>query len=111
MAKIKPAPVPSAVPVGNIMPGAPTAAPAAEANGKPAKNKTVCPVGRADFMAKAPPLEVVIDGRKFVAGPREFSTRSLGYNVSDKFTALVDGKVVTYQIGLNITAVGSKELP
>ncbi len=96
-----PAPVPetNGVPVAQVAP---------PSNGKP---KTTCPVSRATYLDKAPAIEVMIDGNKFVAGPREFSTGSLGYNVSGKYTATVDGKVVTYQVGLNVTAVGSKELP
>lgn len=75
----------------------------------PDVKKTTFPLSRQDYLTKAPPLRVTIGGHEFVAGPREFSTKSLGYNLSGKFTAVVDGKVVTYQVGLNVTAVSSKD--
>jgi len=73
--------------------------------------KTACPVTRAQFTAKAGNVEVVIAGVKFFMAPKEFSTGSLGWNLSDKVTVLVDGVPVKFQVGLNLTAIGSKELP
>jgi hypothetical protein len=73
--------------------------------------KTTCPVSRGEFTEKAKPLEVVIDGNKMIAAPREFSTGSLGWNISNKTTLMIGDKPVTVQIGLNVTVVGSKELP
>jgi hypothetical protein len=73
--------------------------------------KTICPVTRQRFKGKAKPVEVIIDGTKMIAAAREFSTGSLGWNISSKMTIQVDGEPVTVQVGLNLTIVGSKELP
>jgi hypothetical protein len=73
--------------------------------------KTTCPVSREQFKASAKPIEVVIDGNKMIGAPREFTTGSLGWNISNKMTIMIDGKPVTVQVGLNLTIVGSKELP
>ena len=73
--------------------------------------KTVCPVTRKEFIEKAKPVEVVIDGNKMIGAPREFATGSLGWNISSKMTLMVGDKPVTVQVGLNLTLVGSKELP
>ena len=73
--------------------------------------KTTCPVSRKDFKEKAKAVEVVIDGTKFIAEPREFSTGSLGWNINGKMTIKIGDTPVTVQVGLNLTLVGSKELP
>ncbi|MBI3821967.1 MAG: hypothetical protein HY289_04720 [Planctomycetes bacterium] len=73
--------------------------------------KTTCPVSRAQFKEKAKPIEVIIDGNKMIAVNREFSTHSLGWNISNKMTIMVGDTPVTVQVGLNLTIVGSKELP
>ena len=73
--------------------------------------KTTCPVSRQRFKEKAKSVEVVIDGNKMIAAAREFSTGSLGWNISNKMTIEIDGTAVTVQVGLNLTIVGSKELP
>jgi hypothetical protein len=73
--------------------------------------KTICPVSRKEFKEKAKPVEVVIDGNKLVGAAREFSTGSLGWNISNKMTLQVGDKSVTVQVGLNLTIVGSKDLP
>jgi hypothetical protein len=74
--------------------------------------KTVCPISRADFMAKARPVKVVInDLPALTAAVRQFSTGSLGWYLNGKATIDVDGTPVQVQIGMNLTVVGSKELP
>lgn len=73
--------------------------------------KTTCPVSRQHFKEHAKPVEVVIDGTKMQAMNREFSTGSLGWNISSKMTIQVGGTPVTVQVGLNLTIVGSKDLP
>jgi hypothetical protein len=73
--------------------------------------KTSCPITRAEFHQKAQPVTVVIDGVTFPAEVKEFSTGSLGWNINGKTTVDVGGKKVSVQIGLNLTIVGSKELP
>ncbi len=73
--------------------------------------KTACPVSRAEFAAQARPLPVQIGDKTYTAVPKEFSTGSLGWNINDKVVIDIGGKPVTVQIGLNLTVVGSKELP
>lgn len=73
--------------------------------------KTACSITRADFNAHAQPLEVTIAGIPMVADVKEFSTGSLGWNTNTKVTLRVGEKPVNVQVGLNITIVGSKELP
>jgi len=73
--------------------------------------KSSCPITRADFVAKAKPVTVMINGATLLAEKKEFSTGSLGWYLNGKTTIDVDGTPVTVQIGLNLTIVGSKELP
>lgn len=76
-----------------------------------AKAKTVCPITRPDFKAHARPIEVVINDQKMLAEVKEFSTGSLGWYLNGKASVKVGDKLVTVQIGMNLTIVGSKELP
>jgi hypothetical protein len=46
-----------------------------------------------------------------IAEVKEFSTGSLGWYLNGKTTVEVGGTPVSVQIGLNLTIVGSKELP
>ena len=73
--------------------------------------KTTCPITRAQFRAKAKPVPVTIAGATHEAEVKEFSTGSLGWYLNGKTTIDVDGTPVSVQIGLNLTIVGSKELP
>ena len=73
--------------------------------------RSACPISRADFHAKAKPITVIINGREFTAAVKEFSTGSLGWNINEKTTIDIDGTPVSVQIGLNLTIIGSKELP
>ena len=73
--------------------------------------KTTCPISRPDFRAKAKPLTVSINGQNLEAEVKEFSTGSLGWYLNTKVTVEIDGVRVPVQIGLNLTLVGSKELP
>ena len=73
--------------------------------------KTTCPITREQFRAKAKAIDVTINGASIPAVVKEFSTGSLGWNINGKTTIEVDGTPVTVQIGLNLTIVGSKELP
>lgn len=73
--------------------------------------KTTCPITRAQFRGKAEPVKVVIDGKEVEAEVKEFSTGSLGWYLNTKISLEVDGVRVPVQIGLNLTIVGSKELP
>lgn len=73
--------------------------------------KSTCPITRDQFRTKAKNVEVAIDGKTFIAIPKEFSTNSLGWNVNEKITIQIDGVPVMVQVGMNMTIVGSKELP
>ncbi len=73
--------------------------------------KTICPVSRNQFVEGAKPVEVIIDGNKFSASVKEFSTGSLGWYLNGKTSVQINGVPVAVQIGLNLTIVGSKELP
>ena len=73
--------------------------------------KTTCPITHQQFVDGAKPVEVLINGNKMTAHPKEFSTGSLGWYLNEKMDVEVDGHEVKVQIGLNLTIVGSKELP
>lgn len=70
-----------------------------------------CPITRKHFQEHAKPIEVTINGVPLIAEVKEFSTGSLGWNISNKTAINVGGTPVSVQIGLNLTIVGSKELP
>lgn len=74
--------------------------------------KTVCPISRADFSAKAKPVTIKIDNDEAISVPvKEFSTGSLGWYLNRKVEIDVGGVKVPVQVGLNLTIVGSKDLP
>lgn len=73
--------------------------------------KTTCPINREQFRQAAKPVEVVINGIPLIAEVKEFSTGSLGWYLNGKATVRVGDTPVSVQIGLNLTIVGSKELP
>ncbi len=73
--------------------------------------KTTCPVTRDEFRKHATPVTVTINGVPLQAVVKEFSTGSLGWFLNGKTNIDVGGKSVTVQIGMNLTVVGSKELP
>ncbi len=73
--------------------------------------KTTCPITRDDFRKKAKPVKVLINGVEQDAEVKEFSTGSLGWYLNSKISIEVDGIRVPVQIGMNLTIVGSKELP
>ena len=73
--------------------------------------KSTCPITRAEFREKAKPITVVINNVPQQAEVKEFSTGSLGWYLNGKMTIDVDGKLVSVQIGMNLTIIGSKELP
>lgn len=71
--------------------------------------KTACPVSRAQFVEKAEPLKVVINGQELLAEVKQFSTGSFGWYLNGKILVALDGKTVAVQVGMNLTVVGSKE--
>lgn len=75
-------------------------------------NKTTCPVSRSQFMAHAKPITVRLGETDMLqAAVKQFSTNSLGWYTNGKITVYVDGKAVQVQVGITLTAIGSKELP
>jgi hypothetical protein len=73
--------------------------------------KSTCPISRAQFRAHAKPITVTIGTVPQVAEVKEFSTGSLGWYLNGKTTIEINGVPVAVQIGMNLTIVGSKELP
>ena len=70
-----------------------------------------CPVTRVEFRKEAQPLKVEVNGIPMIAEVKEFSTGSLGWYLNSKSVVDLGGKQVTVQIGMNITLIGSKDLP
>jgi hypothetical protein len=73
--------------------------------------KTSCPITRDEFRTSAKAIKVTIGEVPLMAEVKEFSTGSLGWYLNGKTTVEVNGKPVSVQIGMNLTIVGSKELP
>jgi hypothetical protein len=73
--------------------------------------KTTCPISRTEFRHKAKAVTVTIGNVPLQADVKEFSTGSLGWYLNGKTTIDVGGTPVSVQIGMNLTIVGSKELP
>jgi len=73
--------------------------------------KTSCPITRAQFRTGAQPVRIVINGQQYDVPAKEFSTGSLGWYLNEKIRIEIDGVQVVAQIGMNLTIVGSKELP
>nr|AYM52989.1 hypothetical protein [Myxococcus fulvus] len=71
--------------------------------------KSPCPVSLSQFIEKAEPLKVSINGQELLAEVKSFSTGSFGWYINGKTTVTVDGKLLSVQIGMNLTVVGSKE--
>jgi hypothetical protein len=73
--------------------------------------KTTCPVSRKEFTEHAKAVEITLNGQAMRVPVKEFSTGSLGWYLNNKINMELNGKDVTVQIGLNLTIVGSKDLP
>jgi len=71
--------------------------------------KSPCPVSQTQFLEKAEPLKVTINGQDMIAAVKAFSTGSFGWYLNGKTTVTVDGKALSVQIGMNLTVVGSKD--
>jgi hypothetical protein len=66
---------------------------------------------REKFAAKAPRVQVVIDGKTHDVDPKEVEDgKSLGWYLGAKQRITVDGESVDCQIGLNITVIKSKSM-
>jgi len=75
-------------------------------------SKTVCPLTRKEFLANAEPLgcRVGAKGGWTYANPKLFSTNSVGYCLTGKALISVGDCQVATQVGINLIAVGSKDL-
>ena len=73
--------------------------------------KTQCPISRDQFRDNAIPVVVKIGDEELEAEVKEFSTGSLGWYLNTKTKIPVGDTKVSVQIGMNLTIVGSKELP
>ena len=71
--------------------------------------KSASPVTRTQFLEKAEPVRINVNGQDIVADKREFSTGSFGWYYNGKINITVDGKPLSVQVGLNLTVVGSKD--
>lgn len=86
--------------------------------GKPSKgggggNKTTCPLTTKDFLAKATPINLEVDGQVVSLAPRQFgkdgdAERSFGWGYSGKIDKKVGDKSVKLQSSINLVVVGSK---
>lgn len=74
-------------------------------------SKSPLAITREQFRTSAKPVPVVINGKEMLAAVKEFSTGSLGWNINDKMQIEVAGQPVMVQVGLNLTIIGSKDLP
>jgi hypothetical protein len=73
-----------------------------------ATTEKTCPITRKEFMANAKPLNVSVNGSPMVALPKEFATGSFGWYLTGKVAVEVGDTLVPIQIGMNMTAIGSK---
>jgi hypothetical protein len=73
--------------------------------------KTNCPITRQEFRTNAKPVTININGVPLQAEVKEFSTGSMGWYLNGKTSIDIGGTLVSVQIGMNLTIVGSKELP
>jgi hypothetical protein len=73
--------------------------------------KSPAPLSLPQFLEKAEPLKVIINGQEMLAEVKSFSTGSYGWYINGKTIVTVDGKTLSVQIGMNMTVVGSKEAP
>jgi len=71
--------------------------------------KSPCPLSQSQFLEKAEPLKVSINGQDMLAEVKAFSTGSFGWFLNGKIVITVDDRPVSVQIGMNLTIVGSKE--
>lgn len=68
-----------------------------------------CNITRDAFNTNARPLTVTLpEGKTMELAPRTFSTGSFGFQGNTKVDVIIDGKPVACQVGMTITAIGSK---
>jgi hypothetical protein len=71
--------------------------------------KTICPISRADFKAKAKPVTIKIGEVPHMAEKKDFSTGSFGWYLNARTTIDIDGTPVPVLINASLIIVGSKE--
>jgi hypothetical protein len=71
--------------------------------------KTACPLTKTQFLEKAEPMKVIINGQEMLAEVKEFATGSFGWYMNGKTVVQIDGKAASVQIGMNLIIVGSKD--
>ena len=71
--------------------------------------KSPCPISKTQFLEKAEPVKISINGQEMLAEVKQFSTGSFGWYMNGKTVVSIDGKAVSVQIGMNLTVVGSKD--
>jgi hypothetical protein len=81
-----------------------------------AVKRTKCPITRQQFAQSATAVKVVITiaglDHTFHLAPRNFSTKSFGWNLNEKIQGVrIAEQDCKLQVGMNLTVVGSKELP
>jgi hypothetical protein len=73
--------------------------------------KKECPIQRAEFNEHADALTLELAGQPMLAEPKQFRTGSMGWHAGGKVNLVVNGKTIPVQVGVNLTVIGSKELP
>lgn len=74
---------------------------------KPSRNPGMT---KSKFTANAKPIMGKIGDTPVMLEPKVFSTGSCGFGFSGKLPVqLPDGTIVQLQVGMNLTAIGSKE--
>lgn len=81
--------------------------------GATGQRKTECPISRKHFEEHGPAASGAIRQKlgELPIDAKTFSTGSFGFGSSDKMTVMIGGIPVKCQVSLNITVIGSKELP
>lgn len=69
------------------------------------------PVSREEFCTRAKPMKALINNIPLLAVVKEFSTGSVGWHLDGVTSIEVDGQLMSVQIGLNLTIIGSKDWP
>ncbi len=72
------------------------------------KASAKCQLTKEQFLSQAQPVTLTIGDKTIEVKPREFSTGSFGWFYSGKAQLLVGDTAVHVQVGLNLTAIGSK---
>jgi hypothetical protein len=70
--------------------------------------KKLAPLSKTAFLEQAKEFTVKIGDKELTAKPREFSTGSFGWALNGKASITVGETEVPCQIGMNVTAIGSK---